>query len=153
MMSTGGQNFKNLPLFLYSFSSQNEKDSVLWLPPLGVHKITNAIDWLTGMQISNLSLREQKNWSPELSAHISKLDLPLDEHHPDFDDKTLIFSLPPGFKSILGIVKLDSKWEDAESVARDYKKVTPKFKSDVLIQSLNIWSRPTPQGQIEWIDI
>lgn len=153
MQSLTQKSFKNLPLYLYSFSSQDQNPSVLWLPPLGVHKVTESIDWLCGLQISNVTYKPRKGWSPNLRQDISDLDLPLDEFHPNYQSDIIYVSLPPGFRSTLGLIHCGCDWSSVEQVLKDYGDVSKCFGEDTSIQSLNIWSRPTPQGQIEWIEI
>jgi|GEM_PF-2826109 len=147
------KSFKNLPLYLYSFSSQKENVSILWLPPLGIHKITESIDWLTGMQISNIMYKPKSEWAPDLKSRINKLELPLDESHPNYNSDLMYVSLPPGFRSTLGLIHCGCDWSSAEQVIYDYGRATSHFGEDVTIQSLNIWDRPTPQGKTEWIEI
>jgi hypothetical protein len=153
MQTLTQKSFKNLPLYLYSFSSQKENTSVLWLPPLGVHKVTESIDWLTGMQISNMMYKPKSEWAPELRARIESLNMPLDEFHPNYKSELIYVSLPPGFRSTLGVIHCGCDWSSAETVIHDYRKATEHFGDEVTVQSLNIWSRPTPQSKIEWIEI
>jgi len=153
MQSLAQKNFKNLPLYLYSFASPKDDTSLLWLPPLGVHDVTASIDWLTGMQISNMMYKPKKSWAPELKKQILDLKLPLDEHHPGYSSEVIFVSLPPGFRSTLGLIVTNCAWDSAETVIRDYTKASANFDQDINVQCLNIWSQPTPQGKIEWIEI
>lgn len=153
MQSLIQKSFKNLPLYLYSFSSQKENTSILWLPPLGVHKITESIDWLTGMQISNIMYKPKNEWAPALRKRIHDLELPLDEFHQNYNDDIIYVSLPPGFRSTLGVIHRGCDWSSADAVIKDYGHATAHFGDDVSVQSLNIWDRPTPQGRTEWIEV
>lgn len=145
--------FKNLPLYLYSFSSQKNEDCVLWLPPIDKHRVTKSIDWLCGLQISNMTYKKDPVWPLAIKQQIVKYDLPLNETHPDFNSNFLFFSLPPGFKASLGIIKKDCSWSSADTVIREYRAATEHFKKQPLVQSLNIWNSPSPQGFVEWIEI
>lgn len=145
--------FKNLPLYLYSFSSKKEENCVLWLPPLGKHVITKSLDWLSGLQISNMTYKKNYAWPKNIKKQIEKYDLSLNERHPNFNEKFLFFSLPPGFKASMGIIKKDCNWDSAKQVIDEYTKATQDFSKEPLIQSVNIWNSPTPQGQVEWIEI
>lgn len=153
MPSLTQKNFKNLPLYLYSFSSQDENPAVLWLPPLGIHKVTESIDWLSGLQISNVMYKPKNEWSPSLRKRINDLELPLDEFHQNYNSDLIYVSLPPGFRSTLGLIHCGCDWSSADAVIKDYSKASEHFGDNVTIQSLNIWSQPTPQGKIEWIEI
>ena len=153
MQSLTQNSFKNLPLYLYSFSSQNENPSVLWLPPLGVHKVTDSIDWLSGLQISNVMYKPKNRWSDSLKKTIEDLELPLDEFHPNYKSDLIYVSLPPGFRSTLGLIHCGCDWSSAEAVIKFYSEASKNFNDEVHIQSLNIWSAPTPQSKIEWIEI
>ena len=145
--------FKNLPLYLYSFSSKQEENCVLWLPPLEKHEITKSLDWLSGLQISNMTYKKNFRWPKNIKEYIQKYDLPLNEQHPSFNENFLFFSLPPGFKASMGIIKKDCSWESAKTVIDEYIVATQSFSKPPLIQSVNIWNSPTPQGQVEWIEI
>ena len=145
--------FKNLPQNLFSTVEDTDlKPIILWVPPLKQHSITEKIDWLSGMQISNVQFAKKKKWPEELKKIVQEFELPLDETPPFENSKTLIFSLPNGFKASIGIVVTNSDWSDRSDVYEKYMKACENFKASFSIQSLDPWPSAELSG-VEWIKI
>lgn len=147
--------FKSLPPALFSNVKNKEEPEttgILWLPPIKKHFITQQIDWLTSLQISNLELSKPNKWPEELKENIQNLKLPLDEMPPSENSKNLIFSLPEGFKSAIGLIVLDSDWSNRSDVFKKYMEVSESFKTGVTIQSIDQWHTPEIEP-IEWIKV
>ncbi len=148
------ESFKSLPpkLFLKLNSLKLEKPGVLWIPPLKQSSITVKLDWLLGLQISNLEYTKPPTWPKTLKTFITDYNLPLDEQPPFNHSNTLIFNLPKGFKSSLGLIVKNSNWSSREDVYSRYKKACESFKTSFFIQSFDFWSSPEITN-IEWIKV
>ncbi|MGH1468266.1 MAG: hypothetical protein ACRBBP_05215 [Bdellovibrionales bacterium] len=145
--------FKSLPPKLFSnVNSQREEAGILWLPPIEQRPITTKIDWLTGLQISNLEFTKENTWSEDLKNFVVENNLPLDEQPPFNHSNTLIFSLPKGFKASLGLIIKNSNWGNREDVYNRYTAACDSFGSDFFIQSLDFWSTPEIQN-VEWVKV
>lgn len=146
--------FKSLPpkLFLNINSIPTKQLGVLWLPPVEQHPVTQKLDWLSGLQISNLQFSKSSTWSDDLRSDITKYDLPLDEQPPFNHSNTLLFSLPKGFKASLGLILSDSNWQNREEVFNKYSSAYSTFQTDFFIQSLDFWTSPEINN-VEWIKV
>lgn len=145
--------FKNLPPALFSnVETSDSKPSILWVPPLKQHPISEKIDWLSGLQISNVQFSKNKKWADELKKMIQEFELPLDEAPPVENSKILIFSLPEGFRASIGLVITNSNWSDRSDVYEKYMKACENFKANFSIQSLDPWSSAELSG-VEWIKV
>ncbi len=145
--------FKSLPPKLFAnVNSYREKTGILWLPPIGQRAITTKLDWLTGLQISNLEFTKESTWSEGLKNFVSEYNLPLDEQPPFNHSNTLIFSLPQGFEASLGLIVRNSNWKSREDVYNRYTAVCDSFGTDFFVQSLDFW--PTPEiPNVEWVKV
>lgn len=156
-----GFTFKSLPPKLFKpanphilESDDSSEDTgptgILWLPALGTHSITGKIDWLSGLQISNLQYSPSRKWDEKLKDNITKLKLPLDEKPPFNHENTLLFSLPKGFKSSLGLILLNTDWNSREEVYNKYIAACDSFGNDFFIQSLDFWTTPEIEN-VDWV--
>lgn len=134
------------------FSTEKVERSVLWLPPLDVHRFTQRLDWLCGLSLSKLIFREKKKWSEELSNLIKKEELKLDVSLPI--EKHTLVKLPPGFKCSMGLIMDECLWESPDEVFSVYKKVSLKLNPE-LTQSPYIWKSTPSQllKEVQWIKI
>ncbi len=102
------------------------------------------------MQISNLQYSKPVKWSEGLKENITNLELPLDEAPPFNHSNVLLFSLPNGFRSSLGLILLDANWNSREEVYKKYAAVCSSFKAKFFVQSFDFW--PTPEiEKVDWI--
>ncbi len=148
------ESFKSLPpkLFLKLNSLKLEKPGILWIPPLKQDPITTKLDWLSGLQISNLEYTRSRTWPKTLKTFVSEYNLPLDEQPTSNHSNTLIFNLPKGFKASLGLIIKNSDWNSREDVYNRYIVACASFKTSFFIQSLDFWSSPEITN-VEWIKV
>lgn len=134
------------------FSTQKVSASLLWLPPIDVHRFTQRVDWLCGLSLSNLLFREKKKWSSSLSDFIKTEELLLDESL-NIEKHTLL-KLPSGFTCSMGLIVDDCQWDSPDEVFSVYSKITKKLQPD-LIQSPYIWKSTPSQllKEVQWIKI
>lgn len=131
--------------------STDSIESLLWLPPLGIHNITREIDWILGLQISRLFYQKPKKWDGNLKDIVSHHHLGLDEN-PDVVSDALLFRLPPGFSASYGLIHQQSKWENPNKVVKEYSKFTSKLGIKK-VYALEIWNEPVKSKNelVEWI--
>jgi hypothetical protein len=149
------ESFKSLPPQFFrdlkSTDADESRPGVLWLPSMSKSPATQKLDWLTGLQVSSLTYSKGKKWSPEMKSQIEQLSLPLDESPPILEKGTLLFSLPPGFKSRLGLIVSTCKWATRQEVYETYMPICEAMDILTGIQSVDVWSSAELPEEIEWI--
>ncbi len=133
------------------FNSQQETHTLLWLPPVERHPVTQKIDWLSGLSISRGLYLNQKSWCDNLTKIIKDEKLKLDETL-SFDQDSFLFKLPSGFKCSTGLILKSESWSDVTEVQNSYLKVT-KLLNPTLVQSPYIWESAKFDSlkEVQWI--
>ena len=144
---------KNLHLPEAFFTDQSRLNGLLWLPNLEENRLSQKIDWLSGLSLSRGYYRRLKPWHEKLEKIIEKKELTLDKN-PEFNSLTIIFKLPRGFKASMGLIIKDCAWDSPDHVFAIYSKHSKDLNPD-FIQSPYIWPSQPSQllKEVQWINI
>lgn len=132
----------------------DEVPTVLWIPPLKAHEITNELDWALRLQISRLFFEKPKTWSSDLEEIVKEHELPLDKI-PNVDLNYMLFKLPEGFVANYGLIVKNCNWKSSTEVIDAYSKTSFRL-GEPKIQCFDVWNSEKntfEDGEVEWIKL